>query len=113
MFQQIRDVVELLLLVALAVLQLGRWSQKTEDRPSDAMRIASQAMARAEATANDLRRHKRAWQDYLNTRFSTYDSIYARRREVELEFRNIKDKQDADCDRITSTEERLRGLSGV
>jgi peptidoglycan hydrolase CwlO-like protein len=113
MLQQVVDVGEILLLVILTILQLGRWSQKTEDGPSDAIRIAKQGLAKAESTANDLRRHKHAWQNYLNTRFTEYDRTYARKREVELEMNNILTKIDADCDRITELEERIRKFSGV
>lgn len=113
MFEQIRNGVELLLLVGLAIMQLGRWSQKTEDGPSDALRIAKEGLAKVESTANDLRRHKHAWQDFLNSRFTELDRVYARKREVELEFQNLRDKQDADCDRITACEERFEKLSGV
>lgn len=104
---------ELLLLVLLAILQLGRWSQKTENGPADAIRIAKDAKDKADETANDLRKHKNSWQDFLNARYTVLDNTYARKREVELELTNIRDKQDNDCDRITALEERVERLSEV
>jgi chromosome segregation and condensation protein ScpB len=111
MMQQIRDVVELLLLVGLAVVQLGRWSQKTEDGPTDALRIAKDALKKAEDIGYELRKHKHAWQDYLNSRFTTYDQVYSRKREVELELQNIRDRQDADGDRLTDIEKKVDRFS--
>lgn len=111
--QQIRDVVELLLLVGLALIQVARWTQKTEDAPSEALRTANEAKRRAESAQAEVRAHKRTWQEYLNTRFITYDRTYARKREVELQLQNMRDKQDNDCDRITALEEKLERLAGV
>lgn len=111
MFQQVKDIVELLLLVALAIVQVGRWSQKTEDGPTDALRTAKEALAKTESTAGDLRKHKHAWQDFLNNRFTELDRTYARKREVELELQNIRDRQEADCDRITECEVKCERLS--
>lgn len=111
--EQALQIGQMLLLVILAILQLGRWSQKTEDGPTDAVRIAKEAKSRAEETANDLRKHKHHWQDFLNSRYTELDRTYARKREVELEFQNIKDKQESDCDRITAVEERVEKILGV
>jgi len=97
---------ELILLIILAVLQLGRWSQKTEDEPSNASRVAREALAKANDLANDLRRHKRAWREFLNARYTDLDRIYARKREVELEIENIKE-------RVTDTEVKIERISGV
>jgi hypothetical protein len=110
---KIVSIAELILLLLLSILQLGRWSQKTEDKPSDAVRMAKDALAKVEATAADLRKHKHAWQDYLNTRYTTYDTVYARKREVELELRNIAERQETNCDRLTELEQKLERLSGV
>lgn len=111
--EQLLQAGELLLLVLLAILQLGRWSKKTEDGPADALRIAKDAKRKADETADGLRKHKHEWNGYLQTRFNELDKVYARKREVELELRTITTKQDSDCDRITGLEERIGRVTGV
>lgn len=101
-------------------MQLGRWSQKTEDGPQDALRIAKAAMAKAEALRRDMRdlgdsarRTRHQLQEHIAAHNTEMDKVYARRREVELEMKSIVDKQDADCDRITEVEARINKLTGV
>jgi hypothetical protein len=104
---------ELALLVTLTILQLGRWARKTEEAPEDALRVAKDALRKTEALEQEFRRHKHAWQDFLNNRYTELDRTYARAREVELQLETIVAKQDADCDRITVIEEKARRIQGV
>lgn len=111
--ENIRNYIELALLIGLTIMQLGRWSQKTEDGPSDALRIAKEAKEKADKVDSDLRSHKHAYQNFLNTQYHELDRIYSRKREVQLEFINVRDKQDSDCDRITDVEKTVAKLLGV
>lgn len=113
MGQYIFPAAELTLLIVLTLLQLGRWGRKTEEGPTEALRIAKEAQRRADELGMDLRRHKHAWQDFLNNRFTEFDRIYARKREVELQLETVINKQDTDCDRITAVEDKVGRLTGV
>lgn len=104
---------QLLLLVVLTLMQLARWTQKTEDGSSEAKRIAKEALTKANECFEALRKHKHAWYEFRNNRFSELDITYARKREIELELAAIRDRVDADCDRITSVEQMVRKLTGV
>lgn len=110
MLQQLLQYGELLLLLLLTLISLGKWVQKREDDDVDGERNFKSAMAKAEEVALDLRKHKHAWQDFLNNRFTEFDRTYARKREVELEMQNIRDKVDADCDRVSAIEDTLTSL---
>lgn len=110
MLQQVLQYGELLLLILLTLVSLGKWVQKREDVDVDGARNIKSASAKADEVAADLRKHKHAWQDFLNNRFTELDRTYARKREVELEMQNIRDKVDADCDRISAIEDTLTSL---
>lgn len=111
--QQLLQYGELLLLLLLTLVSLGKWVQKREDGDADGLRTANDAMAKADGVAADLRRHKHTWQEFLNTRYTEMDRTYARKREVELEIQNLRDKIDADCDRITALEETLTSIQAI
>lgn len=111
--EHVLQAAELLLLVVLTLLQLGRWSRRTEEGPADALRIAKDVQKKVDLIEAALNRHKHAWQDFLNGRFTELDRTYARKREVELQLETITAKQDSDCDRITTLEEKIGRLSGV
>lgn len=113
MLETLNHIGQLVLLLVLAILQLGRWSQKTEEGPGDALRIAKEADKKADDIALDLRKHKHEWNNFRNVLYNELDKTYARRREVELELKTITTKQDNDCDRITAVEERVNRVAGV
>ena len=107
------QIAELTLLVILTLLQLGRWSQKTEEGPADAVRIAKDAARRIDGLEEEFRKHRHSWHEYLNRRFVDLDRTYARKREVELQFETISARQESDADRLTALEEKSRRFSGV
>lgn len=108
--EQLLQAAELLLLVVLAILQLGRWSKQTEDGPVDALRIARDVQRKVDDTAEDLRKHKHAWNNYLQTQYTELDKVYARKREVELELQKLSLRLDVEENRIDSLENRIRIL---
>lgn len=111
--EHLLNAAQLILLLVLTVMQLGRWSQKTEDGPTDALRIAKDALAKALSVSNDLRRHKHNYQDYINSRPAQLDATYARKREVELELETVNAKVEINCERVEAIEGKIERFSGV
>lgn len=108
---------ETILLVALTLVQLSRWSQKQEDTPALTAQKLKAELDAAKAIAEEAKgiaiKYRHEFNNFLQTRFYELDKTYTRKDLVDLQIKNLGEKVDDDCDRITALEQKWDRLAGV
>ena len=104
---------ELILLIILTLLQAGRWSQKQEASPESTAKGLLSLEAEVRKNYDEFRRHRHEWNNYLQTVDYRNDQRYVRRDIYEVEKTSIKEKQEADEERLTEIENWRNKTMGI
>jgi hypothetical protein len=113
MLKEILPYGELLLLVVLTILQLGRWSQKREDTPQSLARDLTTLKQLEEKHYEEFRRHRHDYNNFLQNVDYKNDRRYVRRDVYEAEKKAIVDKQESDCERLSELETWRNRFVGI
>lgn len=106
MLDRLLNIGEFLLVVVLAILQVGRWAQKSEDTPEALAKDLSKCRAEHDKSIEEIKREIRN-QEFQNAK------LFARKDVLDEKFRRIEEGHEALGGRVESLEEWQRKVIGI